>query len=169
MRRLRRSAAALRSAAARGPGGDAGSASVEFIVLALLLLVPVAYLVVTLARLQAGAYAAAAGSRAAARAYVTAAAAAAAPGRAEAALDLALTDQGFTPADATATTSCEAAACFAPDAAVVVTVRVDVPLPFVPPLLRSAVPTRVPVEATGTAVVDRFSSLGATTTTAARR
>jgi hypothetical protein len=160
VRRLRHRLAAVRRRLQRC--GDGGSASVEFIVLALLLLVPVAYLVVTLARLQAGAYAAAAGSRAAARAFVTAADAAAAPPRAQAALDLALTDQGFTPGDATASTSCEAAGCFAPDAAVVVVVRVDVPLPFVPPLLRSAVPTRVPVEATGTAVVDRFSALAAT-------
>lgn len=142
-----------------GARGDRGSASLEFIVLALLLMVPVAYLVVTLARLQAGAYAASAGARAAARAYVTSAQVAQAPGRAEAALALALTDQGFTTADATASTSCEAAGCFQPDAAVVVTVRVDVPLPFVPPLLRAAVPAAVPVEATGTAVVDRFAGL----------
>lgn len=145
---------------ARGARGDGGSASVEFIVLALLLLVPVAYLVVTLARLQAGAYAASAGARAAARAYVTSPDAAAAPGRAEAALDLALADQGFVPADATAATECEAAGCLVPDAAVLVSVRVDVPLPFVPPLLRAAVPARVPVEAEGTAVVDRFAATG---------
>ncbi|MEH3078676.1 MAG: pilus assembly protein [Quadrisphaera sp.] len=158
MRRLR---AGLLRAAPLGARGDGGSASVEFIALALVLLVPVAYLVVTLARLQAGAYAASAGARSAARAYVTAPQAAEAPVRAEAALALALTDQGFTPADATAATSCEATGCFAPDAAVVVTVRVDVPLPFVPPLLRAAVPARVPVEATGTAVVDRFAALPA--------
>jgi len=138
-------------------GGDAGSASVEFVVLALVLLVPVAYLVVTLARLQAGSYAASAGSRAAARAFTTAPTADEAPGRARAALDLALADQGFTDADASATTDCERPGCLVPDAAVRVEVQVLVPLPFVPPLLRAAVPAAVPVQASGVAVVDALA------------
>ncbi len=146
----------MRRAARRG---DAGSASVEFIVLALVLMVPVVYLVMALARVQAGSYAASAGSSASARAYVTAADAADAPVRAQAALDLALTDQGFTPGDATATTGCERTGCLVPDAAVSVTVRVEVPLPFVPPLLAAAIPAEVPVEATSVAVVDRFADL----------
>ena len=140
---------------------DAGSASVEFVVLALVLLVPVAYLVITLGRLQAGAYAASAGSRAAARAFTTAVTADEAPGRARAALDLALADQGFTDADATATTDCERPGCLVPDAAVRVEVQVLVPLPFVPPLLRDAVPAAVPVGAGGVAVVDRFAPVRA--------
>lgn len=146
-----------RRAARRGGHDEAGSASVEFVVLALVLLVPVAYLVITLGRLQAGSYAASAGSRAAARAFTTAATADEAPGRARAALDLALADQGFTGADATATTDCEQPGCLVPDAAVRVEVEVLVPLPFVPPLLRAAVPAAVPVRASGVAVVDRFA------------
>lgn len=158
---LGRSRATTRGTTRGAAGGEAGSASLEFVVLALVLLVPVTYLVVTLGRLQAGSYAAAAGSRAAARAFVTADTAQEAPGRAQAALDLALADQGFTDADATAATDCERPGCLVPEGAVQVTVRVLVPLPFVPPLLRSAVPAALPVEASGVAVVDRFARLRA--------
>lgn len=142
--------------------GDDGSASVEFVVLALVLMVPVAYLVITLGRLHAGSYAASAGARAAARAFTTAVTADQAPGRARAALDLALADQGFTDADATTTTTdCEEPGCLVPDAAVRVEVEVLVPLPFVPPLLRAAVPAAVPVRASGVAVVDGLAPSGA--------
>ena len=72
----RRLVASLRSRVRRlgnaGPGAQAGSAIVEFVFLAVLMLVPLFYLVMVLARLQAGAYAVSAASREAGRAYVTA-------------------------------------------------------------------------------------------------
>ena len=63
LRRLRRTATRT--------SGEQGSALVEFVFLAVLMMVPLIYLVMVLARLQAGSYAASAAVREAGRAYVT--------------------------------------------------------------------------------------------------
>ena len=62
-----------------GSEAQAGSALVEFVFLAVLMMVPLFYLVMVLARLQAGAYGVSAAAREAGRAYVTAPSAAQAP------------------------------------------------------------------------------------------
>ena len=69
--------------------GEAGSAIVEFVFLAVLMMVPLFFLVMMLARLQSGAYAVSAASREAGRAFVTAQLAAEAPARAQSAAGLA--------------------------------------------------------------------------------
>src|SRR6476661_4230607 len=74
---------------------ERGSAVVEFVFLAVLLMVPLFYLVMVLARLQAGAYAVSGAAREAGRAYTTARVPAQAPARAEAAAGVAFSDQGF--------------------------------------------------------------------------
>ena len=76
-------------------GREAGSAVVEFVFLAVLLMVPLFYLVMVMARLQAGAYAVSAAAREAGRAYTTAESPAQGPARAQAAADIAFGDQGF--------------------------------------------------------------------------
>ena len=68
-RRLRAVGRVLRDRAA----DDRGSAVVEFVILAVVLLVPLIYLVLCLARVQAGSYAVAQAAREAGRAFVTAA------------------------------------------------------------------------------------------------
>ena len=55
---------------ARDPGEE-GSAVVEFVALAVLLLIPIIYLILTVGRLQAASYAVSTAAREAARAYVT--------------------------------------------------------------------------------------------------
>ncbi|WP_137122600.1 pilus assembly protein [Segeticoccus rhizosphaerae] len=134
---------------------DAGSVVVEFIVLGLMMSLPVFYLVVTLARVQAGAFAVTAASREAGRAYVTAAHQHAAPGRAEAAAGLAFADQGFADRGRLAIT-CDKSPCLQPEGHVEVVASLEVPLPLVPDFLGGVLPTSVSVSADHVSTVDRF-------------
>lgn len=149
-----------------GPAGrgDAGSAVVEFVTLAVLMLVPLVYLVVVLGRLQAGAFAVQAAAGAAARAYTAAPQQAVGAARARDAVDLALSDQGFpAAADAATSVTCERDPCLQPQARVAVRVRLEVVLPGVPAVVDRLVPVRVPVEAEAVSVVDRFTARAAGT------
>jgi hypothetical protein len=148
----------VRRLLARGGRGrrEGGSALVEFVFLGVLVLVPLVYLVMMLARLQAGAYAASAASREAGRAFVTATAPGAAAGRAEAAARIAFEDQGFRRGEARLTMSCDGTPCLRPEGRIEVVATVTVPLPLVPSFARGVVPLEVPVTARHLAVVDRF-------------
>lgn len=140
------------------PGADDGSAVVEFLGVALVLLVPVVYLVLVLAALQGAAFAVDGAAREAVRAVTAATPEQDAAQRAVAAVGIALADQGLDPAlapDAVVLT-CEEAGCTAPGATVTATVEVQVPLPGVPSWLREAVPLVVPVSAQATGAVDEF-------------
>ncbi len=143
----------------RGRQADGGSAVVEFVTLGVLLLVPVVYLVLVLGRLQAAAFTAEGAAREAARVFVAAPDDETAARHAEAAVRLALADQGFDdqePGQA-AVVRCDTTPCLQPESAVRVTVTVDVVLPGVPAFVDAAVPARVPVRAEALAVVDRFA------------
>jgi len=142
---------------AGGPGSAAqsGSALVEFVFLAVMMMVPLFYLVMVLARLQAGAYGVSAAAREAGRAYVTAQVPAQAPARAESAAGLAFADQGFEK-EGTIAISCDGAPCLRPDGRVRITATVTVPMPLVPAFFSGIVPVRIPVSATHVASVDRF-------------
>lgn len=74
---------------------DAGTAIVEFVWLAVLLMVPLVYVVLTAASMQRTAFAETAAAREAARAYATAGSDAEGERRAEEAVALALHDQGI--------------------------------------------------------------------------
>ena len=74
---------------------ERGSAVVEFVVLGVLMLIPLVYLVMMLARVQAGSYAVSQAAREAGRAYVTAEAGDQAAGRAGAAARIAFLDHSF--------------------------------------------------------------------------
>jgi hypothetical protein len=135
--------------------GECGSAVIEFVFLAVLMLVPLVYLVMVLARLQAGSYAASAAVREAGRAFVTAAEADEAVARAEAAARIAFEDQGFG-GDGTLTTACDGDPCLRPEGRITMEATLVVPLPLVPAFARDVVPLEVPVTASHVAVVDRF-------------
>lgn len=139
---------------------DEGSAIVEFLGVALVLLVPVVYLVLVLGQLQAAAFAVDGAAREAARAIVTADDAEAAAERATAAVQLALGDQGFRGEQWNALTVDCTAACLDPGTSVTTHVAIEVPLPGVPGFLRDAVPLSVPVTASATAVVDTYVEAG---------
>ncbi|HYN30249.1 MAG TPA: pilus assembly protein [Dermatophilaceae bacterium] len=134
---------------------ERGSAVVEFVALGVLLLVPLVYLVMTLARVQAGAYAVSAAAREAGRAYVTSPSAGAAGARAERAARLAFEDQGFGGVGALSV-RCDATPCLRPGARVETVASVRVPLPLVPAFARGAVPLEVPLQSSHLSLVDRF-------------
>lgn len=141
-------------------GGEAGSAVVEFLGVTVVLLVPIVYLVVVVAAVQAATFAVDGAAREAARAVVTAEPDDAGP-RATAAVAIALGDQGLDPglaADAL-TVRCEPD-CVTPGTTVTVVVALDVDLPGVPGFVRDVVPLVVPVSASVTAPVDDYRSRG---------
>jgi hypothetical protein len=141
----------------RLPEGDAGSAVVEFVTIGVLMLVPVVYLVVVVAQVQAAAFATESAAREAARIVVTTEDEELSADLAVAAVGWALRDQGIVadPSRA-ATVVCAADPCLSPGADVTVTVAVDVPLPAVPAVVSGLVPLSIPVSATHTQVVDEF-------------
>ncbi|WP_380169087.1 hypothetical protein [Jannaschia sp. R86511] len=144
-------------AAGRRPRGDGGSAVVEFVTIGVLMLVPVVYLVVAVAGVQAAAFATESAAREAARIVVTGTDDAQSERLVLAAVGWALRDQGLDadPADAV-TVRCSTQPCLTPGADVTVTVAVEVPLPAVPAGVSRVVPLVVPVSATHTQVVDEF-------------
>lgn len=138
---------------------DDGSAVVEFLGVALLLLVPVVYLVLVLGQLQAAAFATEGAARQAARAMVTADDEASGMERAAASVRIALEDQGFEAPGQAMTVSCSDG-CLAPGSSATVTVAIDVVLPGVPAWLHGAVPLAIGVEATATAQRDSYVGVG---------
>ncbi|NMM23545.1 MAG: pilus assembly protein [Phycicoccus sp.] len=145
----------MRQLGSSGPGAQAGSAVVEFVFLAVLMLVPLFYLVMVLARLQAGAYAVSAASREAGRAYVTAQVSEQAPARAHSAAGLAFADQGFE-SEGSIKIGCDGTPCLRPEGRVQITATLWVPMPLVPAFFAAIVPLQMPVSATHLATVDRF-------------
>lgn len=145
------------TAGERAGGAEDGSAMVEFLGVALVLLVPLVYLVVTLGRVQAGAFAAEGAAREAVRAMVTAESSTAGAARARTSVEIALADQGFTRDDGVLTLDCSTSPCLTPGAAVGAVVRVEVALPLVPDAVRGWVPLSVQVEAARTGTVDRYT------------
>lgn len=138
---------------------ERGSAVVEFVVLAVLMLIPLVYLVMTLARVQAGSYAVSQAAREAGRAFVTADAGEDAPRRASAAARIAFLDHSFDDSGRLAI-ACDGSPCLRPDGRVETTASVRVPLPLVPSFVRDVVPLSVPVTASHLSTVDRFRGLG---------
>ncbi len=137
---------------------ERGSAVVEFVVLAVLMLVPLVYLVMMLARVQAGSYAVSQAAREAGRAYVTAEAGDDAAARAEAAARIAFMDHSFEDSGRLSV-ACNGTPCLRPDGQVETTATVRVPLPLVPSFVRDVIPLSVPVSASHLSTVDRFRGL----------
>ena len=137
----------------RRPTGEDGNALVEFSYLAVLLMIPLVYVLLTVFQVQRAAFAVTEAARQAGRAYATATDEAQGRARARVAADLALQDQGLV--------LCPS--CLAPPTGQLVpggTVRVRVEhrvvLPLLGGLFRGAVPPSIPVRATHVEVVDRF-------------
>jgi hypothetical protein len=145
----------LRQHGGAGSPAQAGTAIVEFVFLAVLMMVPLFYLVMVLARVQAGAYGVSVAAREAGRAYVTAQVPAQAPARAYSAAGLAFADQGFE-REGRIEIRCDGTPCVRPAGRVQVTATVSVPMPLVPAFFSGIVPMRIPVSATHVSTVDRF-------------
>lgn len=156
MRRARR---LVRRVLRRSPDDESGSAVVEFVVLGLIMTLPVFYLVLTLARVQAGAYAVATASREAGRTFVTAPSEGQAAGRAQSAARIAFDDQGF-PGQGSLALECDSSPCLTRDGHVHTRTSLDVQLPLVPGFVADIVPSSITVSATHMESVDRFRAEG---------
>lgn len=155
MLRSRRSAEPPRRA---GPLGDErGSASIEFITVGLLLLVPLVYLVLALAQLQAAAFAVEGAARQASRVFVHAGSLPGAKAAAERAIRVTLADYGVA-AEPSVQLSCrpEPQSCHTRRGFVTVAVSVEVALPLLPPAVAASVPGIVTMSASSTSQVSRF-------------
>ena len=137
---------------------DAGSASLEFVAAGLILLLPIVYLVLALASIQAGAFAAEAAARQAARLFVQAQTLEAAQEVADRAIQFALADYGVDEDDASVEITCVPAACLEPGSIVTVVVTVSVPLPLVPAVLQGDFPLQVTLEGVAAQRVSRFGT-----------
>lgn len=136
---------------------DRGSAVVEFLGVSLLLLVPIVYLVLTLAQVQAAAFAAEGAAREAGRLVARAGTLEEGASAARFAVELAFEDQGLEVDGAESLRiTCAEEPCLTPGARVVVDVSTSVDLPLVPDFIAAAVPATVPVSATHVAAVPEF-------------
>jgi len=146
----------------RHPGGgngrvdlEAGRAILAFIFLAILLLLPLTYLVLTAARLQAASFSASLAGREAGRAFVTAPSDDEGYARARAAALLAFSDFSFDDGAGVAV-ACDGSPCLRPDGSVTSTATIEVQLPLVPDFLAAHLPASVTISSTHVASVDRF-------------
>ena len=129
------------------PTGDDGNAILEFVTVAVVLMVPLVYVMLTVFQLQRAAFAVSAAAREAGRAYVTADSADTADQRAQVAADIALDDQlPGAPAAGVTVEDNE----FRPGESVTVSVTYTVSLPL------SGGLASIPVTATHVATVDRY-------------
>ena len=111
---------------------EQGSAVVEFTFLALLLMVPLVYFVITVGQIQGGSFAVVGAADQAAKVYVAEPDQPTAQAAAEQAVSIALADFGHQPDKASISTTCDPADCQAPGTAVTITVSLSVPPPFAP-------------------------------------
>lgn len=137
-------------------GDERGSASLEFILVGVVLLVPLVYLVVTLGLIQGQALGVEAAARHTARAVATASGADAASTRADRILAAVAEEYGIDPATLEVAITCgTAGSCPAAGELLTVTVTASVSLPLVPPVLGLDRLARVPVQAVSVQKVSR--------------
>jgi hypothetical protein len=160
-----------RWAGRRVAGSDDGGAIIEFLGMSLLLLVPLLYLVVALARIQAATYGSEFAAREASRGAVVAGVRALEQGaslghatevasrRGNAIAALAVEDFGFDFDGTTRVTyACDPQPCLSPGGDIVTTVEVTVGLPGVPGFVSTWLPLGVTVSSTAASSVDGFAS-----------
>lgn len=135
---------------------DDGNALVEFTYLAILLMVPLVYVLISVFSVQRAAFGTTEAARQAGRAFARAATLDEAEARATAAARLALRDQGITLVRDVRTT-CLGGPCLSPGSRVRVTVRYDVRLPLLGAVFGSGPRGSIPVSATHTEYVDTYA------------
>lgn len=140
---------------------DQGSAVIEFIALGVGLLMPLAYLALAAAGVQAAVFASTQAVREAGRAFVTSATAAEGMARAGAAARLAFDDHAIElPAEALRVT-CLGGPCLAPGSEVLVELDWQVPLPWLPADVAGSAPALVPIRAAHRIPVDDYRGVPA--------
>ena len=140
---------------------ETGSASLEFVTVGMLMLVPLVYLVLTVSSIQAASFAVEGAARQAARVFVQSPDVRSGEQSAQRALDFALADNGIdTPGSIAISCQPRPRECLTRQGYVTVVVEVEVPLPLVPPVLGGDFPLAVPLRATATEQVSRFWGSG---------
>ncbi|MEZ3161780.1 TadE family protein [Microbacterium sp. BWT-B31] len=137
---------------------ERGSASLEFILVGLLMLVPLVYLVVTLGLVQGQSLGVEAGARHLARAVSTATDAADADARAERVLASIADEYGMDPSSIEVAIDCRPAGASCPHAGAMlhVTIAARIALPLAPPVLGLERFASIPVEASAVQKVSRL-------------
>lgn len=141
---------------------DDGSAALEFITVGVILLVPLAYLVMTLGAVQENLLGAEAAARHTARVIGQADGADAAAANSDAVLASVIDEYGMDAANVDVAVSCTPAGvpCPSAGATVIVTVRTHVSLPFVPPIFGLDRASSIPLEAAAAQKVSRLWGTG---------
>lgn len=160
-RSAERSLGAPWRALARRLADDRGTASLEFLTVGVILLVPLVYLVLTLGQIQHAVLGLEGGARHAARTIAQADTHEAGMAAAERAIRVAMVDAGLEPGAARLAVSCspKPAACDTPRGTVTVQVDAAVALPLAPPVLELDVGLGVPVSATAMQPVSAFGGI----------
>ena len=144
----------------RGMGGDgeAGNAIVEFVYLAVLLMVPLVYVLITVFRVQAASYAVSSAAREAGRVYATSETLDDAGPRAFAAASLVMSDSDLPLRPEQVEITCSRTPCLQPGSQVNVVLTYQVALPFVPRFFSDRAPASVRVTSRHLEVVDRYQA-----------
>jgi len=137
---------------------DAGNAILEFVFLAVLLMVSLVYVLITVFLVQAGAYAASSAARESGRVFATADSADVAAERAYAAARIVMRDSGLTLDRDDVRITCSSEPCLAPGSTVTVVITQRIELPLVPKVLGRA-PGSVRVSSEHVEVVDRYRAV----------
>jgi Flp pilus assembly protein TadG len=136
--------------------GDDGNAIVEFVYLAVLLMVPLVYVLLTVFRVQGAAYAVSSAAREAGRVYATSDSVESAGERAFVAASIVMRDSNLSLAPRDLRIRCSSDPCLAPGSRVEVDIAYDVSLPLLPRLFNDRAPATVRVSSHHLEVVDRF-------------
>ena len=139
---------------------DTGSASLEFVTVGLILMLPLVYLVLAVSAIQGGALAVEGAARQAARVFVESPTERDARVAADRAVRFALADHGVADDTVSVVIACAEQPCLTRRAFVTVSVELVVPLPLVPPVIVGDFPLAVPLHATATQQVSRFWGAG---------
>lgn len=140
--------------------GERGSALVEVVWLAILLLVPLLWIVLTVFEVQRGAFGVSAAARSAGRAYALAATDVEGERRATAAARQVLADQGLRDVPVVVEVTCDSAGSSCHSGGAVITVRVDtrVDLPLLPDVLGGGAPSFA-LDATHTVPIGQYQEV----------
>ena len=145
-------------ARAAGGGGESGNAIVEFVYLAILLMVPLVYILITVFRVQSASYAVSSAAREAGRVYATTDSVDDAGPRAFAAASLVMSDSDLPLRAEQLEITCSRTPCLQPGSQVNVVLTYQVALPLVPRIFADRAPASVRVTSRHLEVVDRFQA-----------
>jgi Flp pilus assembly protein TadG len=138
----------------RRGGDESGNAIIEFVYLAILLMVPLVYVLLTVFQVQRAAYAVSSAAREAGRVYATSETGEDPYERAFAAASIVMADSGLELSRSQLQIPCDG--CLEPGGTVPVVIEYDVGLPLLPRFLDGSAPASVEVSSSHLEVVDRF-------------